>query len=422
MILYKGTVYDSIESVRLLGTLQKDAEAALRENNLDREKLIDAVDKISGLILDGEFDDLIKSIDVDGIEEYAARAAHLLKKENVIKNLNAQLPDLPDLPEIESYRAPVGILFHISAGNIDVLPAYCVLCGLLCGNVNVLKLPSQDNGITLEILKRFIDIFPDAADFVFVFDTPSSDVSSMLTMARIADRIVVWGADEAVSAVRKLAPPNAGIVEWGHRISFAYIGSDYKEYPDLLEELAEHIIMTSQLLCSSCQRIYVDSHDPVEADRFCSFFLPLLQKARDRHPLRDMGAAAESTLITLTERTEASLFGKGKKAERHFFGRACSLRAKDDPELEISGFFGNCSVSSLPLENLFEVLRNKKGYLQTACIIADSKTSSLAENIMVRAGVNRITSPGKMSDTFLGEAHDGVFELSNYVRIINKTK
>ena len=77
-------------------------------------------------------------------------------------------------------------------------------------------------------------------------------------------------------------------------------------------------------------------------------------------------------------------------------------------------------MSALPLDQLFFVLRNKKGYLQTACVIADEETAKKSEDIMVRAGVNRITKPEHMSDTFIGESHDGVPELYNYVRIINK--
>lgn len=37
---------------------------------------------------------------------------------------------------------PLGVLFHIAAGNAEALPAYSVAEGLLMGNVNLLKLPA----------------------------------------------------------------------------------------------------------------------------------------------------------------------------------------------------------------------------------------------------------------------------------------
>ena len=419
MILYKGQIYETEQNASLLQTLEADANETLKNKSVDKEKLISAADTVAQRIKSGYYGYLLEEIDADGIDEYAERAADMLKRENLLLNLKASLPNLTDLPKIESYYAPVGVLFHIAAGNIDVLPAYSVLCGLLCGNVNILKLPSQDNGITVKILSELISIVPELSDFIYVFDTPSSDVGSMLKMAEAADKVVVWGGDEAVAAVRKMLPANIGIVEWGHRISFAYIGADYEKYPDKLSGLAEHIIKTSQLFCSSCQRIYINSDREEDAEKFCSDFLPYLQAARDKRPLKDVGAAAEQTLLKYAEKIEKSINNE-YKSEKKYAGNGCSLTVKADKELEISGFFGVCDVSALPLDQLFFVLRNKKGYLQTACVIADEETAKKSEDIMVRAGVNRITKPEHMSDTFIGESHDGVPELYNYVRIINK--
>ena len=420
MILYKGKIYDTPDTEKLLLTLSKDADETLLNRRVDVEKLISAVDEISKKIIGGEYDCLIDALDIDGIEEYKKRAAELLSRKNIELTLKAGLPQLRVLPEITAYTAPVGVLFHIAAGNVDVLPAYSVLTGLLCGNVNVLKLPSQDNGITIKILSELISVMPELSDFIYVFDTPSSDVISMLKMAEAADKIVVWGGDEAVSAVRRFAPPQTPIVSWGHKISFAYVGADYEKYPAELSALAEHIIKTSQLLCSSCQRIYINSDKKEDADRFCTHFLPILQSARDKFPLHDIGAAAEATLYDYARKIEDSISGAARRDERVYAGKGCRLTAKDDTELQISGFFGQVDVSAVPLDRLFGVLRRKKGYLQTACVIADGETKSEAEKIAVAAGVTRLTKPENMSAAFTGEAHDGALELSEYIRIINK--
>lgn len=420
MILYKGKIYDTTETKRLLSTLQADANDALLHKSVDKDKLISAVDMISKRISKGEYDEIINGLDIDGIDEYKNRAAEILTRENIELNLKAQLPAMHDLPKITAYTAPVGVLFHIAAGNVDVLPAYSVLTGLLCGNVNVLKLPSQDNGITVKILSELISLLPELSDFIYVFDTPSSDVISMVKMAEAADKIIVWGGDEAVSAVRRLAPPQIPVAAWGHKISFAYIGADYEKYETELSELAEHVIKTSQLLCSSCQRIYVNSDNPDDADKFCRYFLPILQSARDKFPLKDIGAAAEATIYEYSRKIENSIYGVQSKNERVYAGKGCRLISKDDKTLEISGFFGQLTVSAVPLCELFDILREKKGYLQTACVIADKETGREAERIAVAAGVTRLTKPKDMSEAFIGEAHDGRSELSEYIRIINK--
>jgi len=423
MILYRGKIYETDATVKLLDSLKDDINETIKNKNIDREKLLFAANRVASGVIDGKYDDIIASVGIDGAEAYVERAVRLLKYENAALLVKSGLPDVSPLPETDRILAPVGALLHIAAGNVDVLPAYSVLSGLLCGNVNVLKLPSQDNGVTIRIMSEMIEMLPEIADFIYVFDTPSSDVASMLKMAEAADRIVVWGSDEAVTAVRKLAPPNVGIVEWGHRISFCFVGEDYEKYPEKLEGLAEHVITTSQLFCSSCQRVYVNSPRKEAADEFCRHFLPFLNLARAKHPLTDKGAAAEAAIRKYAAGIEAVLSESGASGApdmRYYPGNGCALCAKDDPELEISGFFGNLDVSALPVEELFYVLRDKKGYLQTASIIADEETAKRAGDVMIRAGVTRIVPPDKMSDTFIAEPHDGENELARYCRIVSR--
>lgn len=419
MILYRGKIYDTACRDKLLSTLYDDVNETLYKSTLDRQKLLRSVDAIASGLLSGKYSHLIKELDIDGLDGQIERAAELMRYENTAELIKAQLPHAGSGEGVKRYIMPSGVLFHIAAGNADVLPAYSVLSGLVCGNVNVLKLPSQDNGITVKILSGLVEEMPELAEYIYVFDTPSSDVPSMIKMADVADRIVVWGGDEAVAAVRRIAPPSVPIVEWGHRIGFCCVTGGFEKHEDELYKLAEHIIKTSQLFCSSCQRIYVIDPDPYSADRFCRFFLPILQEERYKRPQKDIGAVAEVTLMRYSQTVEAAMTGV-KTADRVYTGNGCSLSVKDDPELEISGFFGHVDVTALSLEELFRVLRRKRGYLQTASVIADGDELERIENTVIRAGVVRITPPDKMSFAYTAEPHDGVAELGRYCRIVSK--
>ena len=113
---------------------------------------------------------------------------------------------------------PLGTLLHIAAGNVDGLPAFSLAEGLLTGNINIVKLPQADDGLSLMIITTLIEIEPALSDFIYVFDTPSDDLPAMKRMADMADGIVVWGGDAAVSAVRQFAPAGAKLIEWGHKL------------------------------------------------------------------------------------------------------------------------------------------------------------------------------------------------------------
>ncbi|MBG0788716.1 MAG: acyl-CoA reductase, partial [Anaerolineaceae bacterium] len=234
---------------------------------------------------------------------------------------------------------PLGTLFHIAAGNMDALPVFSVLEGLLTGNINILKLPGSDNGLSILLLQQLISSYPEIANYVFVFDTPSTDLAAMESMAACADAIVVWGGDAAVSAVRQMAKPDTRIIEWGHKISFAYVSGE--NIPDTeLEGIAFNICDTNQLLCNACQGIYLDTDNFEDVVTFAERFLPILDAKAARMPQpEDPFLTAQKTLELHTEELEAP---RAKK--RVFRGENSSVIAYEDPTLHPSYMFRNCWV------------------------------------------------------------------------------
>lgn len=430
MILAGGKIFPPSEQNKILERLEEKINLTLAYERLDEKTVIDAADRLGEKIRGGAFDDIIRSFSEENFGEYVKTAAMLMKRENIEYRLAAELgADLGKKCEItplygieraEVRFMPLGTLFHIAAGNADGLPAFSVLEGLITGNVNILKLPEADNGLSIEIFKQLIEIEPALKNYIYVFDTPSSDAAAMRKMAYIADGIVVWGGDPAVKAVRTLAPPGANIIEWGHKLGFAYI-SGYENKSEELSALAGHIISTRQLLCSSCQTIFVNTDSLCETEKFCADFLPYLENAAANHPISEIGVSAEVTLQNYNSILENAL-GTDIPNGRIFQGKGCSLTMLPDSDLELSYMYGNCLVKPLPENNLLAVLRKSKGYLQTAGLICSKESRSRLAELLIRSGVNRVMRAGNMSVSFCGEAHDGEYPLRRYMRIVNMEK
>ena len=427
MILANGKIYDSSEQNAVLDRLEAEINSTRGSLTLDTETVISAADTLGKKIADGEFNDMIAEFLCDAPDEYLKLAADFMNGDNLRFRIREELGEsflsqrtiAPPygLKQAAVKLMPLGTLFHIAAGNMDGLPAFSVMEGLLTGNVNILKLPQADNGLTIEIFRRLIEIEPKLAPFIYVFDTPSSDVSAMKQMAEMSDGIAVWGGDAAVRAVRTLAPTGAKIIEWGHKLGFAYI-SGYEDKGAELTALAKHIIDTRQLLCSSCQTIFIDTEDMSEITSFCREFLPYLETAEKANPIIETGAIAEMSLRRYTEQLEGYI-GKRSADKEYFQGGRCSLTACADSELELSYMYGNCLVKRLPQAAIMGVLRKSKGYLQTAGLICSADKRDRLTEILANAGVNRIMRAGHMSVTFCGEAHDGEYPLRRYMRIMN---
>jgi len=426
VILANGITYDASSQNELLSSLPAKLSKTLSEDPLDSFVVIDAFDKLSKRIALGEFSDLISSIEMSGKNEYVDLAVRMMSREYLEYKLEVELGDNQDYlfakNKITSQRVPLGVLFHIAAGNMDALPVVSIAEGLLSGNINILKLPSVDNGLTIKSMQVLLDIEPRLKDYIYVFDTPSSDFVAMKKMAYMADGIVVWGGDEAVTAVRSLAKPGIRLIEWGHKLGFAYI-SGYENKEKELQELADHIMVTRQLLCSSCQVIYLDTDNYDEVKTFAKEFVSYLNKAASVYPVDEIGAIAETSIKRRVKLYDDFLANKKSSTEETvYYGNNVSVTAMPDNGLELSYMFGNVYVKPLPQKEIMSVLRKKKEYLQTAGLIC---TPSLRNNLttqILRTGVERVTRAGNMSFYFDGEAHDGEYPLLRYTRIVNVEK
>ena len=349
MIIANGKVYPSEEQDRILAEAEERINKTLAGETLSSDTVIAAIDRLGRDIGRGVYDDRINALPVDEPQRYKIMAAEMLSREFLEYKLSVELGTggVTEAPKnaVKARIMPLGVIFHIAAGNMDGLPAFSLAEGLLTGNVNILKLPQADNGLSVEIIAKLIEYEPKLADFIYVFDTPSSDIHAMRKMSALADGIAVWGGNEAISAVRALAPVGTKLIEWGHKLSFAYI-SGYVDKERELAALAAHIAATKQLLCSSCQVIYLDTESEGDLEDFCKEFLPVLEREVGRRTPASIGGRAHLSLTRYTDTLEDILGGKPLPMLHK--GRGCSLTIGTDSELELSDMMCNVLVKKLP--------------------------------------------------------------------------
>ena len=421
MILYRGELHDDRDLPELLGRLEGDCLAALAGEPITPELVVRACDSLARDIAGGRFDHLLRPfLEAFSIPQSQLDAAlGLFTRESLTRKLRLELGEDPaaeDLPHpgftpIRRRRYPLGVLLHIAAGNVDGLPAYSVVEGLLAGNINLLKLPSMDHGASLLLLHELGERQPRLKDFIYVFDVPSTDLASLSALAEVADGIVVWGGDEAVTAARRLAAPNTKLITWGHKLSFAYATSAATDGD--LSALARHMCLTRQLLCSSCQGIFLDTEDMGAVEALGERFFTILQAENRRHPPADINLRARAALHLRTEALEAHASGR-----RILRGGGVSVTVAPDSRLELSWLGGNCWVKPLPRRDLLAALKGQKGYLQTAGLLCAPEEREELTALLARVGLVRITEAGEMSRTLPGEAHDGDYPLRAYSRIV----
>lgn len=420
MIFANGALLPDCQLDAVLDRLEGELTDTLTNCSLTAEVVIDAIDALSQQLDRGELDALIARYAPPGAMDALVQVRPMLTREALEYRLTAELgrdwARPKPRPFGQSAFAPLGVLFHIAAGNVGGLSAFTAVEGLLTGNINLIKLPRADKGLSLAILAQLVRVQPRLAPFLYAFDLPSSHTAALKRLSALADGIVTWGGDEAIQAVRTMAPPGCKLIEWGHRLSFAYL-TEYENHPEELAALAGHVIAAGGLLCSSCQVIFLDTDDLEETADFCRAFLPLLSSAAARRHATP-GPAAQAALYSYETLLE-QIVDRKSSGDRVFSGTGCSLILRQDRELELSPLNGNALVKALPRRELVSTLRRQQGRLQTAGLICAPEEREQLTALLARAGVNRITRAGSMSHTFLGEGHDGESPLRRYVRCID---
>jgi len=210
-----------------------------------------------------------------------------------------------------------------------------------------------------------------------------------------------------------MVDPSTRLIEWGHKVSFAYV-TEQGITDEALAGLAYNIVTTGQLLCSSCQGIYVDTDDIEVVHNFCRKFLPILETAM-QNASRELGIGIK-TLVALQVYTEEleTVYQNSKV----FKDRNCSLIAYPDRDLKPAVHFGNAWVKALPRADLLRELHPYKNYLQTAGLLCGEPEREELSQLLWKSGIVRVCPGERMSGTYCGAPHDGDYPLRRYTKTL----
>ncbi|MFD7447873.1 acyl-CoA reductase [Kitasatospora sp. NPDC059827] len=359
-----------------------------------------------------------------------ARPALELKLRRELGGLRPERLTRPDAREttFEAW-APVGLLVHIAPGNAAAVAPLSVIEGLLTGNLNVLKTSSNDTLLPQLLLAELAAADPTGAlaRRIVALRFPSARTEWLRLLCEPADAVAVWGGEDAVRSVADLVPAGCRLVEWGHRISFAYLTRDAWSDPRTLDALAADVCRFEQQACSSPQVIYLDTESTADAEgttdatevfAFAERFAAHLAEASARLP-RPALEPAEHAEVTTTELIA--------RLEEHL-GLTRVLAAEDGswrvladtrPALAASPLHRSVWVKPLPRGSVMTVLRPMRRYLQTAAIGGSRADVARLSQAVLAAGVLRVTPVGGMLDGYHGEPHDGVYALQRYSRRVS---
>lgn len=151
-----------------------------------------------------------------------------------------------------------GVVFHIAPSNVPVNFAYSLVSGLLCGNANVVRVPSRDFPqvrIIADAFNKALEAHTEMKPYLLcVRYDRDKEINDLFSS--IADMRVVWGGDQTIAELRKSPlPPRSGEITFADRYSLAIIDSGaYLSIEDkgrVAEDFYNDTFFSDQNACTS---------------------------------------------------------------------------------------------------------------------------------------------------------------------------
>ena len=190
MIFAAGELLPQEELPALLDTLEERLNETRSGPPLDVDVVLDAVDRLGRALDSGELAPLLAQYAPPSALEELREVRGMLCREVLEERLQLELGDLRPGSQVErpfgrTLVQPLGVLLHVTPGNQVGIPLFSALEGLLTGNLNLIKLPHGDRGLTLAALKLLTQREPRLAPWLYAFEVSSKDTGTLERLAAV---------------------------------------------------------------------------------------------------------------------------------------------------------------------------------------------------------------------------------------------
>lgn len=315
----------------------------------------------------------------------------------------------------ESWQ-PLGLVVHVTPGNSPLLGFCAALEGLLAGNVNWLRPSTRDGDLTARLLAAFVGCDPSGRlhDYLAVLPVPSREAGRLFALAQ---GVSAWGGETALKALREQIPSGCRWIDWGHKISFAYITPPAAS-AQALDALVDEVCRLDQQACSSPQWLLVDSDEPAQIHALGSALAAAFERRTGRWPTLEptVAEACEITTRTALARLDYSF---AKQIGQVWAGSDWRILWEHHRELQPSPLFRTLLLRPVPEAMLAETLLSWRNVLQSCALICEPERAPALARRLLSAGVSRVASTAQIQQGYDGEPHDGVYALQRLSRRVS---
>lgn len=348
----------------------------------------------------------------------------MLKKENLEKRLKGEfyrsevLDHFIKLPH-QSARVqavPIGIVLHVTAGNVFLSSIDSLIMGFLTKNLSVLKVSSQNTFFPLYFAQELkkIDQENILSDKFAVLHWKGGDEKTENFIKEKVNTIIAWGGEEMIAAYQKNLPHQVKLLDFGPKISFQLIskeGLKPTNFKLVAEKIVADIIPWDQAACASPQNLYLQEGIDSES------LMMAINQAFENAPPRGKVSEDEATEI-LKEKYRgyySELMENGKLT----FGNEHLLHLEESRILKSSPLNRTLIIKRFKdSDELFTLLEPFSYYLQSCSYLLQAEEKNEYLSTLALTGLKRFAPLGTITWGMEGAPHDGRFVMRELVQFI----
>src|SRR5579884_1634406 len=366
------------------------------------------------------------------IEQGVLTMIDLLRRENLEKRLDVDLDAAGYLDGWLYHQRfggflhaqPLGVVAHVSAGNVFVGGVDSLIQGIVTKNVSIMKMSSVDPLFPVLFARSLRDLDSEGvvSRSVALLFWPGGDAAVERVLKQSCDGVIVYGGAETVYSYRQDLGLHTKLIEYGPKYSFVMVTADQLAQTGLdaaARRIARDVVMWEQSACSSPHAVYVEEAPGATTGQDLADALA--------RALAEWAVELPPGTITADEGTEITRVREMARVQQ-VMGQACLLEpATGGTEWTVvlqrhADFQTSClnrSVFVKPVERLetaIEAMAPLAGYLQSVAILATLPRAQELASALVRLGADRFVQVGQMAVRKHGTPHDGTRGLSELVR------
>lgn len=296
-----------------------------------------------------------------------------------------------------------GIAFHIAPSNVPVNFAYSLICGILSGNLNIVRVPTKEFEQVNIIIHAIEKISREQKSLYFSsrialmrYDRQSSATAYF---SSICDVRIIWGGDNTINQIRaNKLPPRSFDVTFADRYSLCAINADKYIHEVSTEKIAlgfyNDTYLFDQNACTAPHLIvWLGSNKNIELAQKI-FWDNLYELVKSRYQIQPVIAVDKLTSF-YNQAAQSDQVKKTNTPDNLIWRIELNDLSKNIDEFRCSsGYFSEYKASSL--SELSKIIDRKYQTLSYYGIGKDDLIQFMSQ--AKPNGIDRIVSIGKTTD------------------------